>query len=469
MFAGLETWLVLLLQVGLTLIGAVVAYGAVRNARTPQGAVAWVVFLVSFPLLALPAYAIFGRLGFGSYIRRRKAVEEAHRRDITGSTDPERWSKLRALDALSPMAVTVGDRIELMTDGAALFDAIMEAIDAAETEVLVQYFIIRRDPVGRRLQERLIEAARRGVRVRLMCDALGSIWLGPWYLRALREAGAQAAVIKGPQRPLGRVGLNFRNHRKAVIVDGRLAFTGGHNLGQEYVDGGRRFEAWRDTSIRIEGPTAWHLRELYGEDWAWAAGAPLGQPDDLVRPKEGEGLPALLMPTGPTDEMERASLMLMWLIGSARERLWIATPYLVPHTDVLSALQLAAWRGVDVRILIPAKPDKWLPWLAARAFFEDLTLSGVQIWEYERGFMHQKVMLVDDDLACVGTLNLDVRSVMLNFEATVAVQDEAFAGEVAAVLERDFASSRRLDGDLSRAPLPVRGLAPIARLFGPVL
>ena len=469
MLAGFEAWLLLTIQAGLTLFGAAIAYGAVRNARTPQGAVAWVVFLVSFPLLALPAYAIFGRLGFGSFIRRRKAVEEAHRRDASGGTDPERWNKLRVLDTLSPMAVTVGDRIELVTEGRALFDAIFEAIDGAESEVLVQYFIPRRDGLGERMKDRLLAAAARGVRVRLMCDALGSIWLGLGYLRSLRAGGVEAVVIRGPKRPLGRVGLNFRNHRKAVIVDGRLAFTGGHNLGQEYVDGGRRFEAWRDTSIRVEGPTAWNLRELYAEDWAWASGEPLGRPDALRQPEEGPGLPALLIPTGPTDELERASLMLMSLIGAARERLWIATPYLVPHTDVLSALQLASWRGVDVRILIPANPDKWLPWLAARAFFEDLTLSGVEIWEYERGFMHQKVMVVDHDLACVGTLNLDVRSVMLNFESTIAVQDEGFAGSVAEMLERDFAASRRIDGDLSRAPGPVRFLAPIARLFGPVL
>ena len=469
MFAHIETWLLLGVQALLTVAGAAMAYAAIRNARTPQGAAGWVVFLVAFPLLALPAYAIFGRLGFGGYIKRRQALQSALRRS-GADMGAAGWDRLATLDAISPLAVTVGNDVELFAEGAPYFDAVLAAIDAAEIEVVVQFYIVRDDALGRRLHQRLVAAARRGVRVRLACDALGSLWLGRRYLRELREAGVETVVMRGPKRPLGRFGLNFRNHRKTVVIDGRTGFTGGHNLGQEYIDGGRRFESWRDTSIRVEGPVAWQLRRIFEEDWTWAAGVPLDAPEGLSEPPEdGPGVPALLIPSGPTDELERASLALMALIGAARTRLWLASPYLVPHTDILSALQLAARRGVEVRILIPKRPDKWLPWLAARAFFEDLSLAGVEIWEYGPGFMHQKVVLVDDDLTAVGTLNLDVRSAMLNFESTVAVQDEAFAARVEAMLEADFAVSQRVDGDLSSAPFAVRSLAPVARLFSPVL
>ncbi|MEO0763493.1 MAG: phospholipase D-like domain-containing protein, partial [Pseudomonadota bacterium] len=274
---GTWTGLLLLVQAAAVVLGIVVAYSAARNARTSQGAVGWVVFLVSFPLAALPAYAVFGRIGFGSYIDRRRAADALQRRDV--ALGDHGWDRLRTTDALSPFPVVVGNRLHLLTDGHAFYDAVIRAIEAAEHEALVQFYIVRDDPEGRRLADALIAAAQRGVRARFMWDALGSLFLSRQFLDRLRRGGVEAHLIKGPKRPIGRLGLNFRNHRKTVVIDGRVAFTGGHNLGREYVDGGRRFAAWRDTSVRVEGPVAWQLREIFAQDWAWTADAPLGQPE----------------------------------------------------------------------------------------------------------------------------------------------------------------------------------------------
>ena len=453
-------------QVALTVLGALTALAAITTARTPQGAVAWVVFLVSFPLLALPAFALFGRIGFQGFERRRRESDRQIER-AAPDLDPEERSRLAALVEIAGRPVVPGNRAELLIDGEATFGAIFEAIDAAEREVLVQFYIVRDDALGRALHARLVAAARRGVDVRFLYDALGSFRLGRRYPAELREAGVQVHAIRGPRRPVGRLGLNFRNHRKTVVVDGRTGFTGGQNIGQEYVDGGD-FEAWRDTFLRLEGPMVAQLRTVFAQDWSWTADEPLEDPPAGAPGRAGEGAAAgLILASGPTDAIERGSLFLCGLIGLARERLWIATPYFVPHTDLLTALQLAAMRGVAVRLLVPSRPDHLLPWYASRDYFDDVQRAGIEVWEYRAGFMHSKVILVDDDIASVGTMNIDIRSVMLNFEATALIEGRAFARETEAMLEADFA--RATLAPPRHESRRVQLLAPVARLFGPLL
>ena len=439
---------------------------------------AWVVFLVSHPLVALPAFAMFGRIGFQGYERQRRLSDHAIQHATPRAPSAER-TRLEALEAIAARPVTRGNRAEILIDGRATFEAVFEAMDAARRELLVQFYIVHDDPLGRALHERMVAAARRGVEVRFLYDALGSFWLGRAYVRELREAGVQVHAISGPRRPVGRVGVNFRNHRKTVVADARVGFTGGVNAGQEYIDGGAQFDAWRDTFVRLRGPMVAQLRTVFAQDWAWAAKEPLedapedacaGAPPDPQgsdAPEAPGGVPGLILACGPTDTIERGSLFLCGLIGLARRRLWIATPYFVPHTDLLTALQLAAMRGVSVRILVPAQADHLLPWYASRDYFDAVQAVEAEVWEYEAGFMHQKVMLIDDDIASIGTMNLDIRSVMLNFEASALIEDEGFAARVEAMLEADFARAR-LAPPIHQSKR-VRLLAPVARLFGPLL
>jgi cardiolipin synthase len=352
---------------------------------------------------------------------------------------------------------------DLLIDGPRAFDAIFTEIDRAEREILVQFYIIRADEVGLELQKRLIAAARRGVEIRVLCDIIGSLFLGRRYMRVLQAEGISIRGIPGPHRALGRLGVNFRNHRKAVVIDGGVGFTGGINIGQEYVDGGQHFDSWRDTHLRVEGPMATQLRDMFAADWGGVTGEKLS----ASLPANGSGTyMGLIAGFGPTDTLERGSLFLCALVNLANRRLWIATPYLIPHTDLRSALQLAALRGVDVRILIPKQSDNNLAWYASRNAAEALSGSGVEVFEYNPGFMHSKVILVDDDIASVGTLNLDIRSALLNFEQTAVVEDSNFAAKVDAMLRIDFAKSSRVE---TPGPCHVRLLAPMARLFGPLL
>ena len=445
------------LQITLFLIGIFVARAAITTARTPQGAAAWVVFLVSFPLLALPAFAVFGgvsRLSFG---------RAGH--DVQALAKPE-LGRLDSFANLAANSPTTGNTVKLLVDGQATFDAIFAAIDAAEREILVQFYIIRSDAIGHSLKERLIQAARRGVKVRVLCDMIGSLFLGFSYVRELQAEGIEIHGIPGPHRALGRVGVNFRNHRKAVVIDGSLGFTGGINVGQEYIDGGKKFESWRDTHLSIKGPMVVQLRDIFAFDWEAVTGKKLPvlqskAPSDAIGGQRG-----LVMGFGPTDRLERGSLLLCGLVNLARHRLWIATPYLVPHTDLLTALQLASLRGVEVRILIPEPFDNIIAWYASRNAARSLKEAGIQVCAYQPGFMHSKVMLIDDDIASVGTVNLDIRSALINFEQTALIEDPAFAAEIAAMLEEDFSKSLPV---AIPGPWHVRLLAPVARLFGPIL
>ena len=444
-------------QIVLIVIGIFAARAAITTARTPQGAAAWVVFLISFPLLALPAYALFGSV---SRLSLRRAGQ-----DVRPSTQTAE-GRLDSLVNLSTATPERGNSVKLLIDGQETFDAMFAAIDAAEDEILFQFYIIRSDAVGLKMQERLIRAARRGVRVRVLCDMLGSLFLGFRYVRKLQDEGIEIRGIPGPHRALGRIGVNFRNHRKAVVIDDTVGFTGGINIGQEYINGGKKFDSWRDTHLRIEGPMVTQLGNIFALDWKAVTGKALPESKSVALAQSPGTQRGLLMGFGPTDSLERGSLLLCGLVNLAQSRLWIATPYLVPHTDLLTALQLASLRGVDVRILIPEPSDNIVAWYASRNAARTLSETGVEVCSYQPGFMHSKVMLIDDDLASVGTVNLDIRSALLNFEQTALVEDRTFAAEVAAMLEEDFSKSLPVTFP---GPWHVRLLAPVARLFGPLL
>jgi cardiolipin synthase len=448
----------ILIQAGLMVIGALMARAAVTTARTPQGAVAWVVFLISFPLLALPSYALFGG------IRR---LQERVARPTSQSGGGRAGQRLASLCGVAGVPITDGNRADVLIDGQATFDAIFEAIDGAREEVLVQFYIMRSDELGEKLKTHLLAAAARGCTVKVLCDVVGSLKLSKAYRDSLREGGVELRGMLGPHTSWLRIGLNYRNHRKSVIVDGRTGFTGGINAGTEYITGGAAFDGWRDTFVRFEGPMVGQLRDLYASDWKAITGGTL-PPAPQDPPVYEDGARGLVTGFGPTDPLEKGSLLLCGLVGLAKQRLWIATPYLVPHTDLLTALQLAALRGVDLRVLVPTARDHLLTWLASRDYFEEIIDAGGQVFEYEPGvFLHQKVILIDDDIASIGTVNLDIRSALLNFEQTALFEDRRVAAEVAAMLERDF--ERSAVAPKQPRDFWVRHLSPVARLAGPLL
>ena len=442
-----------------------IGFEAIRRARTPQGAVGWAVFLAAWPIMAVPLYLLFGYARVQSYSEARREADLALPDGSEAAVPPgsAAGDRLAAVRAVSMHPVTRGNAITLLPETDKAFDAMFDAIGAAEHYALVQFYTVRDDAVGERLAWAMIAAAERGVRVRLLYDAFGSFLLSRRYRRRLAEAGIEYYVQRGPARPLGRFGLNFRNHRKIVVVDGRVAYTGGMNVGEEYLG------PWRDTQVEVRGPLVAQLQAQFLQDWIWVSGQRLD--DELVwtvQPQP-EDITGLAVGASPTDPHDNGALYFAALAQTARERLWIATPYFAPDQSVLAALKLAGLRGVDVRILLPEVPDRWTPWIAAFAFFDEIRLSGCQVWRYQGCFMHQKVALVDDDIVSIGTFNLDIRSSLLNFETTVVLCDGNAARQVEEMLRADFARSAQLDLPLEDQPLWLRIAAPVARLIAPLL
>ena len=460
--------------VALEIVAVHLAFRAVTTARTPQAAVGWVVFLIAAPYAGIPAYLFFGHSKFHGYVNARRdaavAVEKTLLLDVYRAAEPaDQNPYVRVFERVADLPAVSGNRMDLLIDGPETFEAIFAAIEAAEVYVLVQFYIVRDDDLGRALKDRLIARARAGVSVRMLYDRIGSFKLPQRYISELSAAGVDIRDVHELRARTNRFQVNFRNHRKIVVVDGTVGFVGGANVGSEYLGTDPRYGHWRDTHCRIEGPVVAQLQLVFAEDWYWASREILRE--ELVwrsNPVEGGG-DALVLATGPGDEFEGGTFYFVNAIEAAKKRVWIASPYFVPDIDVLTALKLAALRGVDVRILVPNGIDHKVVWLAAFAYFDEIREAGVQVWRYTAGFMHQKVLLVDDAFASIGTFNLDNRSCRLNFEVTGLFFAPDAVARTAAMLEADFARCFLLKTPLAGQTRMRRIGAPIARLFAPLL
>jgi len=458
------------------LLGALTSLHAIMGVRTAQGAVAWAVSLNTFPYLAVPAYWVFGRSNFEGYVvLRRQAAQNvsATARQIgadlqsmrpTTGTEPKAAA---LLEKLTKLPATRGNHTELLIDGEATFNAILASIAAARDYVLVQFYIIHDDELGRRLRDALVERAQAGVRCYVLFDEVGSHGLSASYLLSLRQAGVDIRPFNTRQGNANRFQLNFRNHRKIVIVDGRTAFVGGHNVGDEYLGKNPAIGPWRDTHVKVKGPVVQCIQVSWVEDWNWAARS---QPVLNWKPETAPGADgvAFCLPSGPADEFETCTLFFLHAIQSAQRRIWIASPYFVPDEQMISALQLAALRGVEVRLLVPARADSRLVWLSGFTFLPELEKAGVKTWRYEAGFLHQKAILVDD-ICGIGTANFDNRSFRLNFEITLLFSEPATVAAAEQMFLADFArSSPATAADYLAKPWWFRLAARTSRLMAPV-
>jgi len=475
----IDLTLLTLIISGFEILGIITAIHAIMTVRTAQGAIAWFFPLILFPFLALPLYWIFGRNRFLGYLQpRREGKSQVHREVAEALTEYRRdfgatlegdAARFIVLEQLAGLPFVGGNEAHLLIDGQQTFDAIFEGIDSAKKYIFVEFFIIHDDDLGRELKRRLIAKAREGVRVLLIYDAVGSHSLPNAYIRELTEAGAEVLSFRTTRGWRNRFQLNFRNHRKIVIIDGRTAYVGGLNVGDEYMGRSEKFGPWRDTHMVMTGPVVASVQLAFAEDWFWSSNGQHVDGDWDVERVADPGQNALVLPTGPADELESCGLAFLHFIQSAKERIWIAGPYFVPDSDIMAALKLAALRGVDVRVMLPAKADHVLVWLSSFSYIEKSELGGVKFYRYQPGFLHQKVVLVDDDFAGVGTANLDNRSFRLNFEITICVADLEFAKEVDEMLTRDFDNSRLVTaGELHRRGFWFRLAVKASRLMAPI-
>ncbi len=469
-------------------VGVALATDAIMTGRTPQGALAWALGLILMPEITVPAYLVFGSRRFEGFVRSRRrgrrgvnrlVAEVSPKLGALRSGDPLSDRVFAPIERLAMLPCSVGNRVDLLIDGQETFDAIFKAIDQAQKYVLAEYYIIRDDEIGRAFRDRLVAAANRGLRVYLIYDGVGSFGLPSKYLQPLRDAGVQIVGFRSFKRvqemlsfltPWRRFQINFRNHRKIVVCDGRVALLGGVNVGDEYMGKHHKLTPWRDTHVRLEGPSVLGAQVAWIEDWC-CANATIPEldwnpvPCDNTRNTTAR---VMVVPTGPGDMLETCGLMFQHLFAQANERLWIASPYFVPDESTIHALQVAAMRGVDVRVIIPDMSDSLLVWLSAFSYYDEIMNAGIRLYRFKRGFMHQKVLLVDD-IAAVGTANMDNRSFRINFEVTAIIADAGVARRVREMLTRDIERSEAVAPmDFRRRSWPFRLAAKISRLSAPI-
>ena len=474
-----------LFVLGWEILAVATIVNVVMQARSAAGAWGWSMAMIAFPFIAVPLYWILGRQQFRGYIEKFREAQEQNERvfDDLATTLTPHFAELEGknyryghvLGKLSERRWTNSNEVCLLPTGRLTFDVIFEEIRGARDYVLLQFFIVKDDKLGVELRDLLIEKAKEGVRIYFVYDEIGSHKLGRRYVRSLREAGVEIHAFHSTQGPSNRFQINFRNHRKIVVCDGRVGFVGGNNVGDEYVETTERYGEWRDTHMQLIGPSVLSLQMVFLADYYWAAGAIPELIWTQVEVSGGEACGGgnamvLTLPTGPIEAVEGGTMFFLNAITRAKECCWIASPYFVTDESIRSALQLAALRGVDVRVMIPDTPDKWIPWLATFSYLGEMEAAGVRVFRYEPGFLHQKVVMVDDRFSAIGTANLDNRSMRLNFEVSACVLCTDFAGEVRAMLEQDFENCREVFGDdYSSRPWWFRLGVKVARLASPVL
>lgn len=501
--------LFILLIVAFRVSGIILAADAIMTARTPQGSMAWAIALLVLPELTVLLYLVFGNRRFIGYVKARRrgrlGIDQvatqliADLAPFVASMPPtvrpsDTMSTMQRLTGLAP---TMGNRVNLLIDAEQAYPAIFKAIAEAQSYVVAEFYYIVDDATGKQFRRALCDAAKRGVKVYLIHAGAWALTMPRAALREMRQAQVHLTAFQSRRtmgwwswlQPWRRFQLNFRNHRKIVVADGRVALMGGMNISDEHVHQhpDPRLRPWRDTHVRIEGPAALQVQLAWLEDWFsatetlpdlnWtprvAAGLALDEAEgEGEREGEsagsGEGERVQIVPTGPADPAETCGLMFTELFTRARKRLWIATPYFVPDEGTVHALQLAALRGVDVRILIPENYDSKLVWLSAFTYYNQTIPAGAKVFRYQPGFMHQKVTLCDD-LVAIGSANLDNRSLRINFEITALIDGEGTARAVEAMFLRDLERARPVArGEFDQKPFFFRLLCMCSRLLAPI-
>jgi len=419
-----------------------------RSRKEPAAMMAWILTLLLLPVLGLILFLLIGDSRITRQVRRRRhrraSIAQSLARRIAGM---ESWHArvearrmvrrlrdlVRIASAVGHLPPTLGNKVTIYQDPERVFLALSLAMEAARKHIHVEYYIFQPDDTGRAIRDLLIRKAREGVKVRVLLDAVGSWSLTREFIDAFRQGGVELSFFLPVHFSPTLFRLNCRNHRKLVVVDGTVGFTGSKNIGDEYLGRRKKLGPWRDTNLRIEGPAALHLQDTFIEDWHFVAGQDLSH-DDSLFPKPPDDGPAAvqIVPSGPDHERDSLHILLLSAMGTARRSIDIITPYFVPDAGMALAMKAAAMRGVKVRLLVPVRSDSWFVLWAGRSYYREMIDAGIQIFEYLDGMLHSKVVIVDQSWSLVGSANMDVRSFRLNFEVTALLYNEELSQELSA-------------------------------------
>ncbi|MDM5187106.1 cardiolipin synthase [Bacillus sp. DX4.1] len=457
--------------------------------RSPQSTLAWFLVLALLPAIGVLLYLLFGR----SRWRRKKHLHRAEEKrnvfrellagkhldvSLPSSLNERSTYLTKVVQKFGGGPVANETATTLLTNGEETFTEIIQAIASAQHHIHIQYYIYRSDEIGTKIRDALIKKAKDGVIVRFLYDGLGSNTLRNRFLKPMKEAGIEVVEFDSILSPWLLETVNYRNHRKIVIVDGVIGFTGGLNVGDEYLGRSKKFPIWRDSHLKIEGKALYKLQAVFLEDWLYASSGLNNYSWDPFMNRNyfpGQGVhqaegAVQIVASGPSSDDTSIRNALLTVMGSAKKSIWIATPYFIPDQETLTLLRLSATAGIDVRILYPGKSDSVISDQASQSYFTPLLKAGASIYHYKDGFMHAKIVLVDDKIATIGTANMDIRSFELNYELIAILYESTTVLDIKRDFEQDFEDSIEIKWDLfQKRSIRKRILESLMRLISPLL
>lgn len=448
----------------------VVAIIVLTDDRDPTTTLAWLLVLLALPVVGLLFYAMFGRnwkkraerdpqvaalreAAAPTLARIRAQHEDVHKEALTVAEATGHDKLIRLIECTDGATVLPAHNVKILVNGQAKFNALKADLAAATDTINIQYFIWERDQLTAEITEILLDRLAAGVEVRMLNDWAGNVKYKKDEIKRLQKAGMGFhSDVTDPRL------LNYRNHRKMVVIDATRGYTGGINVGQEYIDGGKRFPSWRDTHVRFDGPAVMELQKLFVRRWLNVDGEDLHTERFFPAsyPETGPRVLTQTVATGVDVAWDPASRAHVVAMANAHERVWIQSPYLVPTPEVLSTMIDAALAGIDVRFMMTGMPDKKIAWWAAETFFEHLVTAGVRVFRYNKGFFHAKTITIDGQVSSIGTLNFDVRSLVLHKELMTWFYDPAIAVQQEELFVADMADCEEITLDMIHGWSPAR-------------
>lgn len=454
--------------------------------RDPGSTWAWLLVLFFVPVAGFILYLIFGQ-----NLSRKKlfqwkdsnkiGIMEITKNQIellqTGEFPFHDTKTIQYKDLIYMLLVndrsilTQDNKVEIFSDGKDKFQSLLQDLDKAKDHIHMEYYIIRNDKLGNELLQMLVKKAKEGIDVKVLYDAMGSRRLPKRFFRPLLEAGGKVSAFFPALIPHLNLQVNFRNHRKLVIIDGESGYIGGFNIGDEYLGLNKKFGYWRDTHLKISGKAVFSMQTRFILDWNQASSAKIRYEDRLFPEIGAKGdTDVQLVSSGPDSEWEQIKYGILKLISSAKKYIYIQTPYFIPDASVLDAIKIAALSGVDVRLMIPNKPDHAFVYWATYSNVGELLKTGAKVYIYDNGFIHAKTIIADGKIATVGTANIDVRSFKLNFEVNAFLYDRALVQQLVDIFHEDVKHSHGLSWEeYQNRSLYIRFKESFSRLLSPIL
>jgi cardiolipin synthase len=476
---GIFSFLSLCISLSVIFIGFVIFF----ENRHPTQTLTWLVVLGSFPLVGFFFYLLFGRSYRKERMYRKKYfLDKQAFLTVEGENDPQSQKKLSLMrehqgklfnlaQKLGNSPISFDTSTKILSNGQETFDSILEELEQAKHHIHLEYYIVRNDHIGQEIKNILIKKAMQGVKIRFLYDAVGSWQLSKDYISDLKNAGIETVSFGPVKVPFLNSKFNFRNHRKIIVIDGTIGFVGGMNIGDEYLGRDKDIGYWRDTHLMLKGEAVRTLQLIFLQDWYYMTNYSFLTAEYLSPQLDNESHGGVqLIAGGPDNEFSVIKSIFFSMITSAEKTVWIASPYFIPDEDIFSAIKIAALSGIDVRLLVPKRPDKRIVFHASRSYFPELLEAGVKVYEYERGFMHSKIVIVDDELASIGTSNMDMRSFHLNFEVNAFLFRTNSTQKLVDEYLNDLKFAKQLDlKTFQKRHIGFRLLESTARLLSPLL